>query len=141
MSVQPDQIDRIVGWLMHTDIDLVEFSNQVQAVRLTRAADGGILKTALAPPSCNGRLKLCATEKDVIRANGVGRFLTRHPLQESPLVRPGDAVWPGQTIGLLQVGALLVPVHAPAHGLVAGFLAADGALVGYGAPLVQLVHP
>jgi acetyl-CoA carboxylase biotin carboxyl carrier protein len=44
----------------------------------------------------------------------------------------------GQTLGLLQIGALLLPVTAPHDGAVVGTLVPHGAAVGYGTPLLQL---
>jgi biotin carboxyl carrier protein len=47
-------------------------------------------------------------------------------------VRKGDA------IGLLRIGALLLPVLAPHDCVIADHLAEDGVVVGYGAPLFRL---
>jgi len=44
----------------------------------------------------------------------------------------------GDPLGLLRIGALLIAVVAPRDGVVDRMLAADGALVGYGAPLARL---
>lgn len=67
-----------------------------------------------------------------------GRFLHRHPLHDLPLAVPGMAVAAGQVLGLLRIGALLLPVAAPRPGRFAGYRAADGATVGYGTPLLDL---
>jgi acetyl-CoA carboxylase biotin carboxyl carrier protein len=65
-------------------------------------------------------------------------FLHNHPLAAAPLVRTGERVDAGQTIGLLKIGPLLLPVAAPQAGIVGGVHAADGLAVGYGTPLVDL---
>lgn len=57
-----------------------------------------------------------------------------------PLVRIGARVEAGQTVGLLKIGPLLLPVAAPQAGIVDGVHVADGAAVGYGTPLLEL-HP
>ena len=75
---------------------------------------------------------------ETVASTGVGHFLHAHPLHEAPLVRPDDAVAAGQPLGLLRVGALLLPVPAPRDGIVARIVAADGVLVGWGDPLVEL---
>jgi acetyl-CoA carboxylase biotin carboxyl carrier protein len=67
-------------------------------------------------------------------------FLHCHPLAATPLARIGERVGAGQTVGLLQIGPLLLPVTAPQAGIVDSIHAADGLPVGYGAPLVEL-HP
>jgi acetyl-CoA carboxylase biotin carboxyl carrier protein len=55
-------------------------------------------------------------------------------------VRPGARVQAGQTLGLLRIGVLLLPVTASRAGTVAAVRVEDGATVGYGAALVDL-HP
>jgi acetyl-CoA carboxylase biotin carboxyl carrier protein len=65
-------------------------------------------------------------------------FLHSHPLAAAPLVRIGERVETGQTVGLLKIGALLLPVAAPQVGIVDRIHAADGLAVGYGTPLVDL---
>jgi acetyl-CoA carboxylase biotin carboxyl carrier protein len=59
-------------------------------------------------------------------------------LHETALVRPGDPVAGAQVVGLLKLGALLVPVRAPRKAVVDALLAADGSLVGFGDPLLAL---
>ena len=57
----------------------------------------------------------------------------------APFVRPATQVRAGQTLGLLQVGALLLPVTAPRAGIVGAIAGArTAAAVGYGTPLVEL---
>ncbi len=81
-----------------------------------------------------------AASADVITAPGVGQFLLRHPLQDSPLASAGTRVVAGQVIALLQVGPLLRPVLAPAAGVAGAPLAAEASLVGYGTALLCF-HP
>jgi acetyl-CoA carboxylase biotin carboxyl carrier protein len=47
----------------------------------------------------------------------------------------------GQVLGLLKIGALLLPVPAPRAGVVKTVLATEGSLVGFGDPLVALSAP
>ena len=56
----------------------------------------------------------------------------------APLAPPGARVPQGQPLGLLRIGALLLPVPAPHDGRVAGVLDAHGTAVGHGTPLVDL---
>ena len=67
-----------------------------------------------------------------VTAPAIGTFLRTHPLHDRPLAADGEAVVAGQAIALLQVGALLTPVSAPADGLIVAALPEEGALVGYG---------
>jgi acetyl-CoA carboxylase biotin carboxyl carrier protein len=70
----------------------------------------------------------------------LGVFLHAHPCATAPFVRPGARVQAGQTLGLLRIGVLLLPVTASRAGTVAAVRVEDGATVGYGAALVDL-HP
>ena len=65
-------------------------------------------------------------------SSGFGLFLHAHPLHETPFIRRGDRVFAGQVLGLLRIGALLLPVRAPHGGVVKAFAAPDGLLVGFG---------
>ena len=74
-------------------------------------------------------------------ASSVGVFLHRHPLHplhSAALAEVGATVRCGQVVGLLQIGALLLPVTSPCAGVVTGLLVEHGATVGYGARLVEL---
>jgi acetyl-CoA carboxylase biotin carboxyl carrier protein len=73
-----------------------------------------------------------------VAAPGVGSFRRAHPLHDRPLVDDGATVAAGQPLALLQVGPLLVPVAAPAAGLIVAAAVADGTLVGYGDRLFDL---
>ena len=78
--------------------------------------------------------------RHTVTAPSLGVFLHRHPLHDTPLAPTGTAVSQGQLLGLLRIGALLLPVTAPIAATVAGFWAEHDSLVGYGADLVEL-HP
>lgn len=74
-----------------------------------------------------------------VASPGVGVFLRAHPLHDRPLAAAGDAVAAGQTVAVLRVGALLLPVAAPVAGIVIEAAAPEGALVGYGDRLFDLL--
>lgn len=74
-----------------------------------------------------------------VAAPGVGTFLRAHPLHDRPLVDEGDAVGAGQPLAVLQVGALLLPVVAPAAARVVRAAVENGTLVGYGDRLFDLL--
>jgi len=129
-----DQIQQLAAWLAATDIGLLELRGQGQnlVLRHNGAAVDVVDDAALheaAPP--RGTL--------TVAAPSVGVFLHRHPLREDPLAAPGTAVLTGQALGLLQIGLLLLPVPAPADATVHELLAAHGAVVGFGTPLVALL--
>ena len=90
---------------------------------------GTVLKTGPGKLSADGL---------TIVSPSVGVFLHRHPMHAAPLAPPGAHVRPGDTLALLQIGVLLVPVLAPRAGIVAGTWTAHGSVVGFGARLIQL---
>lgn len=129
--MSPELVRQLGGWLSATDIGLLELRGP--GVHLCLRNDGHQVE-AVRP----GDARMIARDAVPVRATSVGKFLHAHPLHDAPLAEPGQTVVRGQTIGLLQIGALLLPVQAPHDGVVAGHAAADGAVVGYGAPVVKL---
>jgi len=130
--MSPDLETSLSSWLSATDIGWLELRGP--GVHLCLRNDGGRVQSV--PP---GAAHPVAHEAVAVRAPSVGRFLHAHPLHDAPLAAPGQPVARGQAIGLLQIGALLLPVQAPCDGTVATHLAADGSTVGYGAALVELL--
>ena len=122
------RIPQLSAWLADTDIGLLELHTPQGTLRLGRRGDDIV------------ELPVEVTEAETVsvHALSVGVFLLSHPLATTPLVRIGEQVQAGQTVGLLKIGALLLPVTAPQAGLVDALHAADGLAVGYGTPLVEL---
>ncbi|SDZ71102.1 biotin carboxyl carrier protein [Variovorax sp. YR266] len=119
---------QLADWLRGTDIGLLELRTPEGTLRLGRQGDEIIeLLDEEAEPEL---LK--------IHAPSLGVFLQSHPLAAVPLVRIGQRVEAGQTIGLLKIGPLLLPVTTPQAGIVDSIHAADGLAVGYGTPLFDL---
>jgi acetyl-CoA carboxylase biotin carboxyl carrier protein len=130
---------QLAAWLAETDIGLLELSGPRTRLRLRRDGSGAgevVQADASDGPARKVELK---SGPDVVSAASVGVFLHRHPQSEMPLAADAAHVRAGQTVGLLRVGQLLLPVHAPRDGAIARVLAAHGAVVGYGDPLLELV--
>jgi acetyl-CoA carboxylase biotin carboxyl carrier protein len=129
--MQIADVQQLSAWLAVTDIDLLELRGPGEHLCLRR--DGARVEvvpnafTQDGPGSC-----AAAT------AASPGVFLHSHPLRGEPLATPGAVARAGQVLGLLQIGALLLPVTAPAEGVVHAMLVAHGATLGYGTPLVEL---
>lgn len=123
-------VSRLAAWLAGTDIGLLELRTPEGTLRLGRLGDDVV--------------ELPQDEEEIepvpVKAPSLGVFLHGHPLATAPLVRIGARVEAGQTVGLLKIGPLLLPVAAPQAGIVDGVHVADGAAVGYGTPLLDL-HP
>ncbi len=132
-----DQIRQVSEWLAATDIGVLELRGPDTQLRLRN--DGGaapIRQESIASPPAPARTQARNSTAD---APSVGVFLHRHPLRDAALAPVGTQVRAGQALGLLQIGALLLPVCAPQASTVTGLRVAHGTAVGYGTPLVDLV--
>jgi len=140
------ELQQLVAWLAGTDIGLLELCTPHGLVRLRRdgaAPENYVLEELQGHAGAPVPAAVAASAVPAIKpavAPSVGVFLHHHPLRGTPLAPPGAKVQAGQTVGLLQIGALLLPVAAPQAGVVASMLKAHGSLVGYGTALVEL-HP
>ena len=76
-------------------------------------------------------------EDPTIRAGRVGVLRLRHPSAAGESLGSGRAFRTGEFIAYLEVGPCLTPVVAPVDGVVEAMLAAEGDVVGYGAPLLR----
>ena len=128
-----DQIQQIAAWLATTDIGWLELRGPGETLVLRHDGAAVAVVDDAAPPGA-------APPSDTltVAAPSVGVFLHRHPLREDLLAAPGTAARAGQSLGLLQIGPLLLPVPAPADATVLELLVAHGTTVGYGTPLVAL---
>jgi len=131
-----DELQQLSAWIAATDIGLLELRGPEGHLRLRH--DGTRVEVVEDDAPATQEVLRAEAPRVVATADSVGVFLHRHPLHEAPLARPGATVRAGQTLGLLQVGALLLPVPAPHDGRVAGTLVAHGTAVGYGTALVEL---
>ena len=127
-----ERIQQLAGLLEGTSIVLLEVSGPDGSFRLSRdVADQHATHAPTVP---------AAGTKRVIPAPSVGTFRIGHLLQNMPLAQPGGRVEPGDVVGLVQVGTLYLHVLAPSAGTLLAPLAADGDIVGYGAPLFWLTE-
>jgi acetyl-CoA carboxylase biotin carboxyl carrier protein len=131
-----DHLQQLSAWLAATDIALLELRGPGGHIRLrhegasVELVEDAAPATADEPPAQASPL--------TVSACSVGVFLHSHPLHTAPLVRPGTHVRAGQPLGLLQIGALLLPVVATQDATLIGSLVADGESVGFGTPLFEL---
>lgn len=123
------------AWLADTDIAWLELRGPQTLLRLGREG-------AAAPGDATTDDCVPDRGTTIVRAPTLGIVRHRHPLREpplAPLAPVGARVECGQTIVLLQIGHMLVPVPAPRDGAVTTLLADEGAAVGYGDPLIELM--
>jgi acetyl-CoA carboxylase biotin carboxyl carrier protein len=124
------RIPDLAAWLAASGLAELELRGPDGQVRLVRGGQ------AVAAPAAPGPRPKPAP--GLVRSPGVGHFLTAHPLRAEPLAAPGERVAAGQPVGLLRVGSLLLAVTAPCAGTLIRVVAPEGALVGYGDPLVDI---
>lgn len=78
--------------------------------------------------------------RTAVRAGSIGKSRNRHPLQEDPIVKIGDAVHAGQIVAWIQMGKILVAVRAQRAGKVVE-IAPEGLTIGFDFPMVFLESP
>ncbi len=136
-SIDPTQL---AGWLAETDIDLLTLDAPTGRLRLRRGRTGADTVAEPKPPAAaaQGSTPGPADGAVIVTAPSVGVFLDAHPLRPAPFVRAGAPVVQDQFVGLLRIGALLLPVRAPCAGTVGAPFIAAGTAVGYGTPLLGI---
>ena len=129
-----DRVRQLADWLAATDIGRLELRGPGESICLQRE-DGRIVVVPDEPMNEPAQAPARAAT-----AGSVGVFLHRHPLRDAAFAECGASVRQGQVLGLLQIGALLLPVTSPCDGVVAAVLLAHGATAGFGTPLIE-IHP
>lgn len=141
------RIRQLGDWLAGTDIAVLELSTPDTRIRLDRGTAASptsparAAAPAVATTATTGADRAPRPAGQVVKAQSVGVFLDTHPLAAGPLAPVGARVAAGQVLGLLRIGALLLPVTAPADAVVARVLATPGEAVGYGTALFDLNDP
>jgi acetyl-CoA carboxylase biotin carboxyl carrier protein len=132
------EIRQLAGWLEASGVTSIEVGRPGESLRLTAGGGRGKAAGAAALPPPAPPAAVAGPSPDGARAASAGVFLRAHPMRDRPFARAGDSVQQGAIVGLLRVGALVTPVLAPVAGTVAEPIAADGAVVGYGTPLMAI---
>jgi acetyl-CoA carboxylase biotin carboxyl carrier protein len=133
-----DHIEQISAWLTEAGIDQFELSGPNGRLRLGRAG-----REHGAPGDAAAEIDLAEAEihaqlSFTVNAPAAGILLHRHPMRESSLAPRGSRIRAGQTVALLKIGALLLPIDARQDGTVTDLMVQHGALVGYGTEIIEL---
>lgn len=75
---------------------------------------------------------------DTIKTKAAGKLLSEHPVRVFSVPCSGELVAQGQIVGFLQIGEVLSAVTAHRAGVLGSPLVPDGAVVGYGEPVLEL---
>lgn len=127
-----EEIERLAAWCAAAGVGEIELAEAGFSLCLR------IQPAGPAPRAAAGEAPQAEVLKTV-RAPGVGVFRLVHPTTGHPVVERGQRVRKGETVGVLQIGSCLKGVVAPADGKLGVALAEDGAVVGYGTPLYELL--
>ena len=137
--MQTQDIRQLAEWLASTDIDFLELRGPDVQLEIHR--DGATVIGATSPQMSPPQPTTPAAtpgHTTTVRAASVGVLLDRIPGRPTPLWLPGSVVQAGSLLGLLQIGPLLLPVHAPCDGWPGAWRVPPGSTVGYGAQLVDI---
>lgn len=139
-SLDDDAWKAIASWLADTDIECAEVSGPGWQVRLLRDSDYVARHVAAVstPPPLPDRSLSLGSRIVKVSAPVAGVFLDSHPLRTPPMIRIGSRVKAGDILALLQIGQLLVPVTAPADGVIVRVLVDEQTTVGYGCQLFEM---
>lgn len=120
-----EEIAQLTAWLAEAGLSAMELSN----------ASGGKLRIAVAHSHAPVAVPqpLPAPDTCTVTAPYFGRLALCPPLGQEPFAPIGARVCKGDTIALLTLDTLQIPVTAPVDGTVVEVLAQDDTLVGYGA--------
>lgn len=133
-----DHIEQLSAWLAEAGIDRLELSGPDARLRIGRADDEGNGPDDAFTANDLAEAKIRAQHGLTVNAPAAGILLHRHPMHEAPLAPCGSPIRAGQTVALLRIGALLLPVEAPRDGVVTDLLVQHGTLVGYGTEIIEL---
>ena len=133
MNVPMTKIARqLEAWLRATPINTMELRGPGTFIHLTQVTDNNPNSDPVAVTQPEDKAST------IVRAGSVGVVMHAHPLRDDPWIQIGQQVRAGQTVALLQIGAVLLPVPAPHDGVVRQVLADNGHIAGYGDGLVEI---
>jgi acetyl-CoA carboxylase biotin carboxyl carrier protein len=110
------------------------------SVSIRLRAEAGCAPTAdgLARPPAELPPPVESTAADFITAPMVGTFYASPSPGSPPFVEAGDAIKPGQVIGIIEAMKIMNEISADRPGVVDAVLATNGQAVEYGSPLLRL---
>lgn len=142
MTTDPDweatleaDVPRLARVLRETGAEEIEVGDASRTIRLRRSSSLGVIATEAAAAD---DAEAPDTDLVSITSEQVGVFMALTEPGAPPLVRVGDAVDEGQTIGYVDVLGVAHDVCAPEDGVVERLLVHDGEVVEYGQPLAEV---
>lgn len=128
---------QITHWLQRAGLHELELTN-AQGIRL-RVVAGINTPQASQPPTAHAApTEPAPTNPIPVNAPYFGHLRLQDPITCKALAPVGHTVQVGQTVAMLDLGKLRVPVHSPITGVVATPCAQEGDLVGYGQTILSI---
>ncbi len=130
-----EAVPRLARLLQETGAEEIEVGDASRTIRMRRSSSLGVTATEAAAAD---DAESAVADLVPITSEQVGVYMSLTEPGVPPLVRVGDAVDEGQTIGFVDVLGVAHDVCAPADGVVERLLVHDGEIVEYGQPLAEV---
>ena len=133
----PDEIAQIAGWLAEAGLESLELSNDAGVrllIRVPQAAEAAEGQAGIPAPAQLAEV----AETVAVTAPYFGHLCLTYPLRDAPFAPVGARVSRDDVVALLTLGSLQLPVRAPVGGEVVDVVAQPGALLGYGAKILEI---
>ena len=134
-------IERLMQLLQNSEVNELEVSEGNLHIRMSKSVGGA----TVAPSSAQAvdtaepvREPAAEAGKHVLAAGLPGTFYRSPSPDAEPFVSIGDPVSDGQQVGIVEAMKMMNPVEADCDGEILEILAADGAPVMAGTPLVAV---
>jgi acetyl-CoA carboxylase biotin carboxyl carrier protein len=140
-----DELAEVIALMRTNDIEEIRIEREADAMKLhlrrpasvaadLSALEMEVLQTEELPP-----LEVLASDQpSIVTAQVVGRFNVGAKSGGRPLVKVGDTVKQGQTLGTIETLRLFYEVEAPIDGTIAAIKVAEGEAVEYGQQLMTI---
>ena len=138
---EPEQISQMAAWLAQAGLESLELSNEAAGLKLRIRVDQVIPAAAtpqMVAPSQPQADADAGAGQVAVKTPYFGHLCLTHPLRDAPFAPAGAQVAQGDTVALLILDSLTIPVVAPVAGTVVEVAGQAGALVGYGTTIMHI---
>lgn len=136
-----EDVVQISQWLKDAGLSSLELSNE-QGTRLRISVGGCDIPASGVMPHAAAPLPMPPEDSpstDIpVTAAYFGNLLLSNPITKEAFAPEGSSVRAEETVAMLQIGELTVPITAPQSGTVVQVMAKEGDLIGYGQTVLTL---